>query len=108
MPCSAGARLTNFDIYVVEEAQLDPSESTHDPSDLCLHHGAPIADGATVRLECDRPITGQYVSVVLRTDSWPLHFCEIELWGRPAAGRSRAQVLSPSLYMSPKMYVLGS
>ncbi|XP_076436503.1 uncharacterized protein LOC143276009 [Babylonia areolata] len=79
-----GYRLSDFDIYVVRTL-TDPTETQHDPKDLCLHRDEHIEDGATTRLECGHPIVGQYVSLVLRTDSWPLHFCEIEVLGRPAS-----------------------
>ncbi|XP_076468630.1 uncharacterized protein LOC143299363 isoform X2 [Babylonia areolata] len=94
-----GFRLTNFDIYVMQTL-LDPTETEHDPKDLCLHSNEQIEDGATIRLECRHPIVGQYVSLVLRTDSWPLHFCEIEVLGKPAPALTNVALNKPALQSS--------
>ena len=82
MTMSAGFRLADFDVSVAR-ALSDPTQGWQESSEQCLHHAGPVADGATVTLDCAHPATGRYVTLVLPTDAHPLHFCEMEVLALP-------------------------
>ncbi|XP_076461845.1 fucolectin-like [Babylonia areolata] len=76
-----GSRLRDFNI-LVDRYLLNSSSSRQDSSILCLHHSGPVAQGATVTLNCDQPVTGRYVTLAKTPEV--LHFCEMEVLAVPA------------------------
>ncbi|XP_076461951.1 fucolectin-like [Babylonia areolata] len=88
-----GNRLRDFDI-LVDRDMFNSSSGRQDSSTLCLHHSGPVAQGATVTLNCNQPVTGRYVTVIKGADTDALHFCEIEVLAAPASVVSRSSTFS--------------
>ena len=101
---SVGDRLANFDIEV-SKSLSSPSKGVQASSVRCLHRDAAVSQGATVRLNCNAPVEGRYLTLVVHNNKEPLNFCEMEVLATPAAstGRTASSFLPtfPHLTFSP-------
>ena len=73
-----GNRLANFDVKV--------GKRRYWPTKLCYHRDEPVASGAWLQGECERPLEGRYVRIHIvgprpNSQTQILTLCEVQVWG---------------------------
>ena len=66
----------------------DPSKGQQDAGQVCIYQKKQVKQGATVTLQCTKPLIGRYVTLIQHRADEPLNFCEMEVMGIPVESGS--------------------
>ena len=90
--CFSDFRLTDFDVWVSNEAP--PLPATIDKRyRKCHHRAGMVGPGVTDQVNCDHIVSGRYVYVSLPGNGVLLTICELEVFGKASLISSIIDVL---------------